>query len=338
MTRNQGCNGDLVEADRYQLDELRAAAFGESAVLSRQLALALLGRKRYPKKADDFGRLLASENEEPRLRIMAATELGRMGTQPAIEQLAAALNTKEQRVLQSVVEATAAAGGAESLSRVRVLRRRKLKSLAEAAEWGSELLALRSGERTRPLTPPAERSMMSIDEKRADPVKPRKLADDAAETIVSEVAAGSLKLDLSSQSAVRARCGTRDFALLFTRSFLEDMPAALGRRTIALAVAELHQTEHRSWDVRYLVVAQPSRGGIELHALTRSGQLAFFGHATIDDDGLVEFSLRTVDKPGAAPVVISGTFAGDRLRFERFDAEPTGRRRVSAEIHERARR
>lgn len=338
MTKNQSHEGDFIGADKYELNELRAAAFGESATLSRQLAVALLGRKQYPAKADDFGRLLSSEEEEPRLRIMAATELGRMSTPPALEQLSAALYAKEPRVLQSVIEATAAAGGAETIPRVRTLRRRVNKPLAEAADWGAQLLALRSGTRSQPLAPPPRRMLMSIDDKRSEPVTVRKFSDQAVERVVSEVSAGSLKLDLSTQSALRGRCGTRDFALLFTRSFLEHGPAALRQRTIALAVAELHQIEHKTWDVRYLVVAQPTPEGIELHALTRSGQLAFFGRAAIDDDGSVEFSMQTVDRPGAAPVRISGRFAEDRLQIERFDSEPTGRRRVSAGIHERVRR
>jgi hypothetical protein len=336
MKEEREPSGDFVEADQYQLDELRAAAFGESTSLSRQLAVALLGRKEYPNKVDDLERLLANEDEEPRLRIMAATELGRMGTPPAVERLSAALEVREPRVLQSVVDAAAATGDPEALRRVRTLRRRTQESLAGAADWGAQLLALKSGGRSRPLPAPPKRSLMSVNEKRAEPAKVRKLDDAAAERVIADVSAGLLKLDLSTRSALRARCGPRDLALLFTRPFLEDVPAALRGRTIALAVTELDHVEYESWEVRYLVVAQPTAGEIELHALSVSGELAFFGQATLRDDGSVEFSMQSVDRPDAVPAVLAGTFADGRLRIERFESEPTGRRRVSPGIQRRS--
>lgn len=338
MMDNQNVDEDLVTADRYELDELRAAAFGESSTLSRQLAVALLGRKQYPGKADDMGRLLTNEDEESRLRIMAAAELGKMGTPAAMATLSAALDVAEPRVLQSVVEATAAAGDAEAIPRLRTLRRRKQEPLAEAAAWGSQLLALRMGERSQSLPQPPARKLMRVDPKRAEAVAVRRLDDDALETISVEVSRGPLKLDLSTSSGSRARCGDRDFALLFTSAFLEDPQGALKRKTIVMGVAELHHVEHRSWDLRYLVVAQPNPDEIQLHVLTQGGELAFYGHARIEQEGSVAFSIRAVDRPGAVPAVIEGSFVGDGLRIERFDSEPTGRRRVSSGIRERTRR
>ena len=337
MSKSQGFEGDFIGADRYDLGELRSAAFGKSTTVSRQLAVALLGRKQYAKKADDFGRLLANEAEEPRLRIMAAAELGRMGTAPALKRLNAALSVKEPRVLQSVVEATAGAGSAEALPAVRALRRRTLKSLVVAADAASELLALRTGARSDPLPAPPKRTLMTLDEKLAQPVTVRKLDQKAAENIVTAATAGSLKLDLTPRAAVRARCGPREFALLFSRLFLDDVPVALKKRMIALAVAEQDHLEHKGWDVRYLIVAQPTANGIELHALNRSGHLAFFGHATIENDSSVGFLLQTVDRPGAVPVVVAGKIADDRLRIDRFASELTGRRRVDSGIQPRPR-
>lgn len=325
---------DLIDADRYEVDELRAAAFGESESMSRQLAVALLGRKEYPDKVKDLGGLLQDDDEEPRLRIMAAAELGRMRTQPALRQLEGALDVKEPRVLQSVVEAAAAAGDVEALDRIRTLRRRSQESLAETADWSAELLTLLSERRGQPLPKPERRRLLTVDGKRAESASVRTMRDSTAAGIVEEVSRSPVNLDLTTEAAARVDCGPRVLSLLFTKSFLANMSGSLGRRSVAMAVAELDTVEAETWEMRYLVVTQPGEEEVEIHVLTRRGELAFFGYAS-EQEGRIGFSLQTVDRPGAVPAVVEGSFDGSRISIDRFESELVGRRRISSGVTER---
>lgn len=332
---SQDHEGDLIDADRYAIDELRAAAFGKSETMSRQLAVSLLGRKEYPDKVKDFAGLLQNDDEEPRLRIMAATELGRIRTEPAMRKLKDALEVKEPRVLQSVVEAAAAAGDIEAMDRIRTLRRRSQESLAKTAEWGAELLALLSEGRSQRLPKPERRRLMTVDRKRAESANVRTMQGSAAAGVVEEVSTGPLNLDLTTEAAARVNCGQRVLGLLFTRSFLADMSASLQRKSVAMAVAERDTVETETWELRYFVVTQPGDEDVEIHVLTQRGELAFFGHAS-EREGRVGFSIQTVDRPGAVPAVVEGSFDGSRISVDRFVSELTGRRRTSPGVIERS--
>ena len=114
--------------------------------LARPLALSLLGRKRYPRKAKDLERLLMDESEMPRLRNMAAIELGRLGTPAATRVLERGLRVKEDLSLRGVLEGLSLAHVDRLHPAIRRLTRRK-GPVGETARRTAMLLSHRLGSR-----------------------------------------------------------------------------------------------------------------------------------------------------------------------------------------------
>src|SRR5918995_7414890 len=148
---------DMIDADAYSVDELREATFEGRGQLSRPLALALLGRKSYPRKVQDLERLLTNEQEVPRLRAMSAQQLGEMGGPDATRVLERGLDTRQDVTLRSVALALGKTGSREHLSRLESLTQRP-DPIGREAERALDILANRlQGAGTGRVTPEGPR-------------------------------------------------------------------------------------------------------------------------------------------------------------------------------------
>jgi HEAT repeat protein len=136
---------DFIEADRYSVRDLRDGVFRGKGSLSRPLALSLLRSKEYPRKVQDLEHLLTDENEEPRIRNLAAQILGEMGTPKAIDALERGLGSKEELTLRGVIKGLTTAGRSDAVPALRRLARRK-GPVGEAAAGAANLLSHRSGD------------------------------------------------------------------------------------------------------------------------------------------------------------------------------------------------
>ena len=137
-----------MDADGFSVAELRKMAFEDKGPLSRPLALALLGRKRYPRKTQDLERFVMDETETPRLRNMAALELGRLGTPAAVKALERGLSVKEDVSLRGVLEGISLTGVDRIHPEINRLKRRK-GPVGETARRTAALLSHRRRNRRR---------------------------------------------------------------------------------------------------------------------------------------------------------------------------------------------
>lgn len=338
MSGRQEETNDFIDAEKYGVDELREAAFGRSETLSRPLALMLLGRKNYPQKVADLARLLSDEQEESRLRKMAAVELGRIGTPQAIERLETALHVKDSLVRQTVTEALAGSGREQAHAAVRRLRPGKQAALAETRQWANQLMSVRLGARGGDILAPPQRKWLRVDDKRAVPVRVRPGRPGDVAEAVRDLSAGPLKVTLSQEHAVQAQCGDRQFLFLFEREFLQQPPEQLLRKKAAPAVvAEKHTLEGEGWEARYLVITQPVKHENQTRVLltSSSGTVAMVGTVGLDDQGRLAFRVQTADQPGAVPVEVEGLYESRELRFQRFLSELTSRGRTGPGLRKR---
>ncbi len=94
---SQHSGGDMIDASAYSVDELREAVFEGRGRVARPLALALLSRKNYPGKVADFQKILLDEDEQPRLRAIAASGLGEVQTPASLRALERGLDSRRER-------------------------------------------------------------------------------------------------------------------------------------------------------------------------------------------------------------------------------------------------
>ena len=303
-------SGDMVEADAYSVDELREAVFEGRGRVSRPLALALLGRKEYPRKVADLERVLADEAEQPRLRALAATELGQIQTRASVRALERGLESRESVTLRGVVKALGNAGGRKHVASLQELAREPGPVGADAQR---ALLVLSAR-----LGPGAGASQDAV---QTVPVlatgKPTAIRVSAAKA--GDVASAIKTLPtrkLSRRGAVSLECQGRQFVFVFDEASLDKGIDMVKRGSEVGIVAEPPGIEASEWSARYRVFVEPRQGGaFQVVVTTQDGRPVLAGPGKRGDQAAT-FELAASDVPGALPVEIRGRFDGQKLTFE----------------------
>ncbi len=315
MTSDAGA-GDLIHADAYSVAELRDAVFRDKGSLSRPLALALLGRKAYPRKVADMSRLLLDEAEQPRLRIMAGQILGQAGTPAAVRALERGLSAKNELALRGAVEGLRQAGRPETPAMLSRLKRRKGVVGKEAAR-AAAVVSHRFGQRGNELPETGEPTLLRISPRRSQPIEVSRAPAARVQQALDALGAAIRGTKLVADGATRLRCADRDLLLLFEKAMQEEPPEHLAAgKTLAAAVVEKAVLEGTTWSVTYQLLTEPEKdGAIRLVVASMRGVPVYAGSARIKG-GRVTFSLRALELPGLAAINIQGAFEKGRLAIK----------------------
>jgi len=300
---------DLVHAGDYSVEELRETAFGGGGRVSRPLALGLLGRKEYPEKVRDFGRLLADENEVPRLRMMAAQALGEVGSPPAVRALERGLEAKNGVALRGVAEALARVGAQRHVAVLQTLAKRP-GPVGKAAARSVDVLSARVGAPRR-VAPPAA-APLRPEQGQVAPIEV--VAVPAREAAAAAAAVRGRKLARAGATAFH--CQGRQLMFLFGEDALKQGLAAVGKRGEIGVLTEARTVESEGWEQRYRVLVDPAaRGAFNVLVTTEDGRPVLRGHGRLRDNEAT-YELAAVDSPGSIPLEVRGRFDGKRLKIE----------------------
>lgn len=318
---------DIIDPEAYSVAELRTMVFKGKGVLSRPLALALLGRKAYPQKVSDLTRLLMDEEEQPRLRNMAGLLLGRAGTKAASRALERGLEVKNDLALRGVLQGLSLGGSAETPKALGRLKRRK-GIVGRVAARTAGLLAHRFGQRGAELAPAEAEKLLRVAPSRAVPIDIASARGAQTTAAISGLAVSAPDLRLVAAGAKSMRCAGRRLLLLFDAAVEEEgMSRLRARKALVGVVAEHEELEGTGWEVKYRLLTEPQKdGSIRLLVATARGVPVCAGVARIKGEKAT-FSLRTVDRPGAIALDIQGTFEDGRVAFTQ--ARSDQRRRPS---------
>lgn len=319
---------DAIGPDRYPLDELRAAALRGEGALSRPLALALLARVDYPQKVRDLSRVLANDEETPRLRGMAAIALGETGTRAAVNALDRALTVTDDVVLRSVLQGLSLAGGEASSVAVRSLSRRR-GHVGDAVRNTSALLRHRLGAAGAGTTLPS--GTLRVSTKTAQPIAVRPATRLRAAQAVEYVGRAMPSLRLVPAGALALRCLDRDLLFLFTEEVATgDVTRLTTAKAQAGVVALRRVVEGSGWEVKHHVLTEPKRDGtVGITVTSARGRPLYAGTATVDNDRAA-FVLRALDTHGVAAIDVRGTFERGRLTLTEARSDQRIRRRAAA--------
>ena len=318
---SDGPTDDVITFDpaTQSIEELRAIVEGRSTKLPRVLALAALGRLKYDsdEKAAIFGRLLADERESLRVRLVAATELGRIDTPRALEMLAGARGAKEPALRRAV----ALGMGRHSAQQAGDLMRDYLAregTTDPAVRWAATLRAYVTRDERLPLlepvpierVPPPDRNARDMLIEPADKELARRVAAAASQALPGT--------RYHAESALYIRCGPRNMMFLRHDAFADSRSFGrlLDGRALAGVVAVQETVETGGWDPKYVVLTHPKGNGeIEILIPTSRGQLSFAGSGRVTES-TVSFEIRAVPRPGAVPIELAGTLGDGVLEIE----------------------
>lgn len=317
--------GDVIDAEAYSVAELRDMLFRNKGPLSPPLALALLGRKTYPRKVADMTRLLMDENAAPRLRVMAGQILGRAGSPAAVRALERGLEVKNELALRGVLEGLRQAGRAETPAMLARLKRRK-GVVGRTAARAAGLLGHRFGLRGNALPEAEGLRELRVDPRRSQPIEVARAPGARVKAALAELSAALPGAKLVGTGALALRCAGRDLLLLFEAAAQAEAPDHFGQRKALVGViAEKATLEGSSWSVKYQLLTEPQKDGtIRLLAASMRGVPVYAGTARIKG-GRATFAWRTLDRPGAVAVDIQGAFEEGRIAVKQ--ARSSARRR-----------
>jgi hypothetical protein len=303
-------SADRIDAEAFSVEELREAVFEGRGRLSRPLALALLACKQYDQKVDDLSRVLTEPKEVPRLRAMAAQALGEMHEPQALRALERGLATEEGVTLRAVAKALGQAGDQDHVARLQDLAKRS-DVVGREAERAAGVLRQRLG-RTTPGRAAEQRARAPDrqEEWTAIEAEPPALED------VRQVAEGARGMRLAREGGLALRCQGRELLFLFTEDALSRGLDAVAEPGEIGVLAQRQQVEGVGFEQTHRIAVEPRGGGdFALVVTTHDGRPLFAGQGKVQG-GEARFDLRTIDRPGATPVEISGRFDGRQLRLD----------------------
>jgi hypothetical protein len=326
-------DADVIGGQAYGVEELRRIVFGGASDerVPREVALGLLGRKDYPDKVADFERVLADEGEAPSLRTSAAVELGRVGSDAALEALVRHADVKHDLVARGVLK------GLRHINSPRALEvaARRLETrpagpraaLPRTEKWTAALLAFRQGVRGFDLSRPKRPRFVRVDPERAQEIKVAPATPETLAQSLRDLAANPLGIELAREGAVEMRCDNRELVFLFNRELVEQgMPRLFERKAVAGIVAVRYTVEGDNYSTKYGVLVQPAKGGeLNLLVTTTNGVIVLSGSGKPSGDQ-VKFKLKAVDRPGVVAMEIEGAYSTAGLRLERAVSELHRRR------------
>lgn len=306
--------GDMIEAGAYSVDELREAVFEGRGRVERPLALALLTRKQYPRKAADLQKILLAEGEQPRLRAMAATALGEIRSPAALRALERAAESGDDVTLRAVARALADVGGEKHVKTLQTLAkhpgpvgRDAQRAMGVLRERLKLAPAVRRGApRTLPVQATGKPTAI-------------KVAAAAAGDVASALRAMPTR-KLARRAAVSLTCQGRKLVFAFDEASLRQGLDMFKRGAEVGVVAEPPGIEGGEWSARYRVsVAPQARGAFRIEVTTPDGRPVLVGHGK-QEGKTATFELAAADVPGALPVELRGRFDGQKLAFDQARA------------------
>jgi hypothetical protein len=346
-TRDQ----DVIRADQFEVEELRAVLFGESDRLSPELALSLLGRKTYPGKLTDMQRVLLDEKEASRLRQMAAVELSRMGTDESLEVLMRAGDVQDEFVLRGVMKGLSTLGDRRSLDLVAryidtAADTRDRAALNQAAHWTATLISYRLGAEGFEVDFPKRSRFARIDPEQAQPIEWQAALSEDVEEGISSLSAEGLGFKLQPRTATALQCADRRLMLLFSADItrLETTRQWVSQKSVLGVVALRDESgvaeKGHQWKARYYLLTQPIKddeGQFHIFVTNTRGTLILAGTARLEERQVVAFTLRAVQRPGMRPVGIDGVYRDGNLSFERIVSGQQVQKRITLGRREKGR-
>lgn len=317
--------------------QLREVLLGRDTNLPRSLAIRLLPRSKLPDKVELLGRLLASEAEPARARVLATYTL--LAMRPAgLERLLvdASAKAEDERVLGALATCLGHVGSAGTLAAVDRIRRRTSGAAAARAGFAAALLAHRLDLAGHELPGHGELPLQDMPADGVHDVPVGPAGRDEAAAAIDALGAEPFDVGLSASAMYEAR-GRRDrwMVALDEQHAKGGAPLLRRRKTLLGVLARKHAEDGRYVTAFLILTAPAGRAGFDIKLHRVDGPQAFIGRAQADADAM-RFSIRSVVRPGVFPLAVEGRLEPDGLTVESVRAgERVSERRVPGSDRER---
>ncbi|PSN14182.1 hypothetical protein C7293_12800 [filamentous cyanobacterium CCT1] len=314
--------GDAISSENFTVDELRDVVFGDSDRLSKSLALSLLAQKAYPNRIDDLQQVLQSNAEAAKIRHSAAIALSRIGTNEAQQVLLSNIDVENNLVLRGVLDGLAQIGNEETLQ-VIAARRQRLSSLRSAVQPEFSINNFMQDADRLDIVFPSTEQLLNVDVSQAETIALETATPATTRAAIASLSRRNLALDLAREQAFSIRCSGQTLLLLLNQAGLNQrlQPFRQGRTVFGVLAME-YTLEAETWEVKYYILTQSGsvRDQVDVVLVTSKGSPVFAGTADVRGSR-AEFTIRAIERPGAAAVNIEGIYEAGSLQFSQAFGE-----------------
>jgi hypothetical protein len=292
---------------------------GRDMSMARSEAFVLLASSSFEGKERLLASVIEDVSEPLSIRSAAAVALGRIESRDAEDALLRLTAGADERVLPDVLRSLGPIASPAALSVLDGLIVTPGGPIDTAARYAAALISHRHRLPGHDLPFPDDAALMPAPAGSSRPIDFRPTPTDRATQVLEDVARHPFAGFTSDpQRMSDIRCGNRPLTLCLNREVVgggtvegvTDSKAVLG-----LVALESPETGQHS--VAYVILGAPAStpGMIELFVLRRSsGRLVLAGSA--QDNGTLQFTLRSVSRPGASSVLLRGALEKGELRIE----------------------
>jgi HEAT repeats len=301
------------------LDRLRKAIRGGDPEIARGEAFALLTASPFAEREKLLGSVLQDRSERPASRSAAAIALGQIATRDSEQILLANLSAGEPTIQAEVLRALGRIGGREALAGIDALRLPAQAPRKATAEFGAALIAHRLRLEGHDLPLPSEDRLLKTPSEQSQPMRVSTLRSEDAAKVVDDLKRYPHGIEYDQGRLVRLECGKRVNVVCPNREFTESSAVArLAQQKALVGVVALRSPETGDYSVSYLLMVAPGGPSTRLKIIAPrcSGRPGLAGTGELAGDRMV-FHLRTVERPGAFPMEVSGEFVAGEIRFRR---------------------
>ena len=305
-----GTDSRRLGRSRVSLKDIRDAVAGRGEVISRFEAMSLLVAADFPNGHSDLAAVLEDENDDPAIRVAAASKLAAIGSLAAAELLGESCrHIRDERVLAVVATALGQIGQASALEPLSGLVSRNSGLAGTRAAFAAALISCRLGVPGWDLDTPNESDFLELEEVAASPMLFRRTGSAETELCLQSLRRQPYGVEFSERASYEIRCGHRRWLMLLSRPLTEaGATAALAEKKAMLGVVAAKSPETGSYGIRLLLLAKPLTRPRSAFILVHRpyGRLVLAGPVGLRGDRAI-FSLRAMDNHGAIPVRLEGT-------------------------------
>ena len=266
--------------------------------------------------------ILADPGRPPEDRRAAAEGLGHVGSTEAERVLVGIARDRDPRVQQEAFKALGQFGGPDVVRELAKVQARDRHALGQLT-LAKALVAHRHGLVDGPFLPepPAGRARLTARSKTTD--------FDLTEMSGPQMAAERARLHGPTYGislagwGLAVRCGRSEWTVLVNarlgRTF--GSLARLADRPWIAALLALRYPVGLRATTQYVVLTRPEEGGAHIDVVRADGEPVYVGWAPVEA-AITSFSISEVDRPGAAPVRISGRIGPDGVELDLARAAP----------------
>jgi hypothetical protein len=303
---------EIERVGRVVLGEVRQASRAD-----RVAALHLLARRGGPTAAEVISKVLGERSEDPALRSAAASALALAPSRQAERALLGGLRVQEEIVLLKTLRSLAAVGGQDAFTALQQLPESDSRFVRNQTLFARALIAYRLDLPVDPLEsvegteggPEAEEERLELRVRRADTDRIRQEMDRFEGTLFGVEVAPDIGFDVAA--------GRAEWLVLLERDAVkEGIRQALVDRKWVLALMARRARVTGTYSVEYVVLTRPvDDEGMRIVVLRTDGEVLHAG-AGRSRDGVLDFTVTHLERPGAAPMKVTGSVGPEGVEFE----------------------